>query len=186
MVWCQNTQLPVIRFNTPQLNITNATTTDNGMYHCCKVQECCSGDSVLSTLNVTVYGEPARVARIIAVTCVWASAVIFCTYVPDEFHEGMSSLHTFAGISWFACLPFKETYSSWAFSSAFLQTLNYCNTDSVCLPPRSSLLRIPRATQCLNNNLKRGNPHNTKSTLYSLHANIFIAWPTVQSSVLWL
>ena len=82
--WCQNamtTGLPNPRSETNQLSITNAGTSDNGVYQCCSVAACCSagGDSILdSTLNITVFSESVKVARALAVFRVQSSLVICC------------------------------------------------------------------------------------------------------------
>ena len=70
MSWCQNAM--TLR-STNQLNIINAGTSDNGVYRCCSIAQCCSavGDSILdSTLNITVFSESVIVAIALAVFCV--------------------------------------------------------------------------------------------------------------------
>ena len=75
MSWCQNAMtagLPNPR-STNQLNITNAGTSDNGVYQCCSVPACCSAgpaDILDSTLNITVFSESVKVAIALAVFCV--------------------------------------------------------------------------------------------------------------------
>ena len=136
MSWCQNattTGLPNLRFTTNQLNIINASTSDNGVYQCCSVAACCSAgdDDILdSTLNITVFSESVKVARALAVFCVQSSLVICCACL-RSLCMLRDVFATDTCMSWYVSTKGIDPFQ--ASPLPLLQSLNCCSMRSCVL-----------------------------------------------------